>query len=271
VGALHSNSEIITFLDADDEYTPSYLSIIWSLKERYPEAGAFAVDFDRIILPKHNKNKNFIKRDCLISNYFKNVLKKGFRISSSSIAVRKEAFCTLKGFKKRAYWGEDQDFWARLAINYPIAFSTLKCVVIHDTNNPLTQIEQRHAVTYEHPFLESSQLLITDGKISENIINDFYEYRAKLQIMSASLNLICGDQGKAQTLLNKCKTRWFLLNKIWCVLWAKLPEKILKRFKGTLFIIGEMCIECIQNQRNFSETIQVFLKYWIYRISITET
>jgi glycosyltransferase involved in cell wall biosynthesis len=267
VGVMHSNSDIIAFLDADDEWISSYLSFMCALIEKYPEAGAFILDYDRIIAPKKKKRKDKKITDGIISNYFKKCLKGRVPITSSSIAIRKEIFCKLNGFKKGAYWGEDQDLWARLALNSHIAFSTFKGTMIHDTSDPISQIKKRTEITSEHPLLVSYPLLINDGKISEDIRNDFFEYLAKLRISSAFQNLLCGDQKGARIQLKNCKTRLFLLNKLWCLFWTMVPIVILNMLSGMIFITGEMAIECILGQRDIQETSQIFLNYWIYRKS----
>lgn len=53
-GILAATAELITFIDADDEWKPGFLEKIIYLKDKYPECGAYATSYE-IVLPTKRK------------------------------------------------------------------------------------------------------------------------------------------------------------------------------------------------------------------------
>ena len=119
-------SDVIAFLDADDEWRPEFLSIVMDLRARYPEAGAYATAY------RISKGKGLYRdvvasafartgRAGLIEDYFGSAHKT--LISSSSVAVLRKVFDRLDGFREGYTMGEDMDMWFRIAAHYDIAYS----------------------------------------------------------------------------------------------------------------------------------------------------
>lgn len=124
-GILAAKAELITFIDADDEWKPQFLEKIMDLKEKYPECGAFATSYE-IRLPTQKKIIPSIyqtpeKWEGVFTNYVEKTLK-DLPIISSAIAVRKQVFQEIGLFKEGEPLGEDQDMWLRIGMNYPIAY-----------------------------------------------------------------------------------------------------------------------------------------------------
>jgi glycosyltransferase involved in cell wall biosynthesis len=79
-GINEAKSELIAFLDADDEWMPNYLETILSLREKYPYAGLYATSMktefvDNLLVDKDEELRKFIPDEGLILNYFKVNLK----------------------------------------------------------------------------------------------------------------------------------------------------------------------------------------------------
>ncbi|MDP8208206.1 MAG: glycosyltransferase family A protein [Candidatus Electryonea clarkiae] len=75
-GIAESRTELIAFLDADDQWLPEHLIAIKCLSEKYPECGAFATAYDIVDPPYHRYTANFetIPKAPwvgIIPNYFK--------------------------------------------------------------------------------------------------------------------------------------------------------------------------------------------------------
>ena len=124
-GILASNANLITFIDADDEWKPRFLETIIHLQDMYPECGAYATSYE-IQLPTKKEiipsiYQTPVKWEGIFTNYVEKTLK-DLPIISSAIAVKKQVFEEIGLFKVGEPLGEDQDMWLRIGVNYPIAY-----------------------------------------------------------------------------------------------------------------------------------------------------
>ncbi|HEO8420469.1 TPA: glycosyltransferase family 2 protein [Yersinia enterocolitica] len=124
-GILAATADLITFIDADDEWKPRFLENIIHLKNKYPYCGAYATSYE-IQLPSKKKIIPTIyetpeKWEGVFTNYVEKTLK-DLPIISSAVAVQKEVFKEIGLFKEGEPLGEDQDMWLRIGLNYPIAY-----------------------------------------------------------------------------------------------------------------------------------------------------
>jgi glycosyltransferase involved in cell wall biosynthesis len=74
-GINEAKSELIAFLDADDEWMPDYLETILRLREKYPCAGLYATSIktefiDNVLMDKDEELRKLIPDEGLILNYF---------------------------------------------------------------------------------------------------------------------------------------------------------------------------------------------------------
>ncbi len=124
---------MIAFLDADDEWLPEFLETVIRLRDKYPEAGAFATayQFDKgNNLKRNRKIKGYRKKlwEGVIPNYFR---PKYSLVCSSAVAVRKEVFEKIGTFRIGAKRAEDLDLWMRIATYFAIAFSNKPQAILH--------------------------------------------------------------------------------------------------------------------------------------------
>ena len=126
-GIQESKSAIITFLDADDLWAPTFLERIINLSLEFPSAGwmatayTFHVDNQDPYEVRLNKLPiNF--RYGLLDNYFMVAAFSDPPVHSSAVAVRKDAIKSIKGFPIGVQSGEDLLTWAKLAANFPLAY-----------------------------------------------------------------------------------------------------------------------------------------------------
>ncbi|SLK37154.1 glycosyl transferase [Mycobacteroides abscessus subsp. abscessus] len=124
-GIRVATADLITFIDADDEWKPRFLENIIYLKNKYPYCGTYATSYE-IQLPSKKKIIPTIYEtpenwEGVFTNYVERTLK-DLPIISSAVAVRKEVFKEIGLFKEGEPLGEDQDMWLRIGLNYPIAY-----------------------------------------------------------------------------------------------------------------------------------------------------
>jgi glycosyltransferase involved in cell wall biosynthesis len=127
-GISEAGSNLIAFLDADDEWSPDFLETIMTLKRGFPDCSAFATSYFIV-------NKDGFKRSAVIrglpKGFQKGILKQYFVIAANSdpplwtsaIAVTRSAIESIGGFPIGVVAGEDLLTWARLAAKYDIAYT----------------------------------------------------------------------------------------------------------------------------------------------------
>lgn len=113
-GIRESKSELISFLDADDEWMPNYLETILRLREKYPDAGLYATSLktevtENVLMDMDEELRDLVPNEGLLLNYFKAVLKKDVSkidlFSTSSVTVPKKVFSEIGGFQAGFWWG----------------------------------------------------------------------------------------------------------------------------------------------------------------------
>lgn len=225
-GVKHTRTSLVAFIDADDSWHTDFLLTVLRLNKRYPHAGAFATAYEIRKLHKanipHFKNIPSYPWEGLIPNYFKSALGQA-PIFSSAVAVSKPAFLDIGGFPPGVTLSEDGDTWLRLALKYKIAFSNYcGATYFQDAENRACEI-----VTNPSRFhlVDTALQALKDDIVPYQFKGDFCDYIAKYQIMSAATCIKMDRNKDALKILTTCKTRYFLLVKIWWIILAILPFK----------------------------------------------
>lgn len=122
-GIEKATSDLIAFLDADDEWEPDYIESILSLAAQYPQCAVYATSY---ILRDGNDTAlphiSFPAVRGIIYDYFLMARKGSPPLWTSAVTVRKKAILSIGAFTKGVRTGEDLLCWAKLAQNYSIAF-----------------------------------------------------------------------------------------------------------------------------------------------------
>ena len=127
-GIESARAGLIAFLDADDEWDPSFLATIVGLTQKFPECAVFATSY-YIANPKTGTRRAVLRglppefREGVVQKYFEVASKSDPPLCSSAIAVRSTAIRAIGGFPVGVASGEDLLTWARLAAEYEIAYS----------------------------------------------------------------------------------------------------------------------------------------------------
>lgn len=128
-GVAESKSDLVAFIDADDEWLPGFLKTILTLVEKYPDAGVFATSY--LMRDSLGRSRTPILRgldkgfsEGILSHYFQLAARSDPPVWSSAVAVKRSALISVGGFPAGIRNGEDLLTWARLAAHYSIAYST---------------------------------------------------------------------------------------------------------------------------------------------------
>jgi len=231
-GVDHAKSDFIAFLDADDEWLPNHLEILFKLKDRFPDAGVYTSAYQKKL-----KSGNLVYPDYraipkapfegLLPNYFESAALGEPPLATSVVGIIKELFIETGGFPIGESRGEDLDLWAKIALKYPIAFSSDIGAIYHEeaTNRAC---DSYHSIE-EQPFVKNGKKAIADGIVPEKFLPYFKEYIARKEIEDAIFNFLAGDYPLARKILARTETHYFWREKcIWSVI-TRLPRPIYDR------------------------------------------
>lgn len=130
LGISEACGDYIAFLDADDEWKPTYLETIIQLINKYPHCYVFAANYEfrnskEKVTPTIFRHLPFSGSDGILTNYFEVAATSHPPLWTSAVVVKKSAFESVGGFPIGIKSGEDLLTWARLAHRYSIAYSIL--------------------------------------------------------------------------------------------------------------------------------------------------
>ncbi len=126
-GIKEAKYDYVALLDADDEWKPEYLSNQIDLINNFPESSVYACayelkDSNGNIKPIILNKMPFKEENGVLTNYFEVAACSHPPLWTSAIVAKKEAFLSIGGFPIGIKAGEDLLTWARLAVNYKIAY-----------------------------------------------------------------------------------------------------------------------------------------------------
>ncbi|MDP2187404.1 MAG: glycosyltransferase family 2 protein [Sphingobacteriaceae bacterium] len=126
-GIAAAQGQFVVFLDADDSWETTFLAKLEALITDFPNAGWYALGYafkwgDRLQRPKHPGLRQFSRG--YVPNYFATVARGDMLATASSVGIPAEICQKTGGFAIGESIGEDQDLWARIALQYPVAFDS---------------------------------------------------------------------------------------------------------------------------------------------------
>jgi len=177
-----AKGDYFAFLDADDLWKNNHLQDLFELTLDHPNCGLYCTNYtydygnDFIVkpifpsLPKNNDWKG------IVSDFFLASLK--YRIATTiSVAIPKKIINSIGFFDTNFTSGQDTDYWTRIALLHPVAFTKKTSAVINiaaDNRISNTHPSKREFMTFEK-FSEDEK---TNTSLKK--FNDMY--RAELAI-----------------------------------------------------------------------------------------
>jgi len=227
-GANLAQSDLLAFLDADDEWLPNHLEILIRLRNNFPDAGAYATAY-KILEPSGNLRFARYRAipsppwEGLIPNFFLSAALGDSPINCSVMCIPKDIFFEVGGFPVGEWWGEDADLWGKIAIKYPIAFSWEQGGIYHwDSTNRLCD----RIFTGKEPLLLTIEELQKKGEIPPDLIKDISEYLVRKKLYQSICLILAGEKNEAREILTGCKTKLFFWEKNIIILLTIFPISI---------------------------------------------
>ncbi len=130
----HAKGDYYAFLDADDVWLPNHLSELNKLTTHYPDCGMYCSNYEfdygnfktHPKFPTLPKGKNW---SGIVEDYF--LASMVNRINTTpSTAIPKSIITDIGMFDTHFTSGQDTDYWTRIALKYPVAFTKKQTVSI---------------------------------------------------------------------------------------------------------------------------------------------
>lgn len=193
-GVNIAKSDYICFLDADDEWKPSFLEEMYSLITDFPEANLYCLQHETKV-----NEEDPIRNRCYYKDGFRGYVKNFFKASligsianSSKICIKKSALYSVGGFPEGSKSGEDLYVWIRMSLNGNVAFHNKVLARV----NVLQDLSRSgRSVSIPYPFIYYNG----DTNSELNSWSKAYLFRIYLAHMSASLRSKDIESAKART------------------------------------------------------------------------
>ena len=211
-----TSANLVTFLDADDEWKPTYLEEILFLQKMYPQAGIYATAY----MPTF-KNE-FQKLDLgdipdswkgILPSYFHTVVfTKMTPFFTSSAAVPRNILFEMGLFRLNERMGEDTDLWARIALHYDIAYSSTSLVKYHQIAGE--KATQKYIPLLHHPFYRYIDNLPEEEKeeiLSRTDVARYLEYE---ELNMAWINIIAGNKANVRKNIANIYSKEYRMRKL---------------------------------------------------------
>ncbi|MEI7848050.1 MAG: glycosyltransferase family 2 protein [Chloroflexota bacterium] len=176
-GAKEASSDLIAFLDADDEWTPNFLEEMLSLASDFENCGLYGSSYYKEFEDGSREAKNSVlfRLDYrgIIPNYFEvHIIRTP--IHSSSVMARKNVLLAIGGFPEDMILNEDFDTWIRFGIKSNIAIINSPLSIYHFVSKKKEYLEKSKGILVP-VFLLKLRLYITTGLVPTNLINSAYD------------------------------------------------------------------------------------------------
>ncbi len=234
-GIKASKNELLAFLHVVARWVPEFLSTIAKLAQLYPQAGAYATAYDFVEpngmkVPAKFKGLPPFPWEGIISDYFKCAALGPSPVWSSCVAIKKATFNTAGLFPVGEKNGGDRDTWFRIALHYPIAFSSYPgACYFRDAQN---RICSSTSTLGRRPVIETAKAALKHNLVPKKSIIFVKAIIDRKLVSDAKHHALTGNRLTALNLLLKTRTAFFATEKLKILITALLPTAVVNRIVG---------------------------------------
>jgi len=230
-GIAAAGTDIIAFLDADDEWLPIFLETVLSLREKFPEAGIYATAYIPVFGSRIQKLRLAEIPEApwsgLLTSYFRSTaLAKTPPFAPCCVAIPKTTFQKIGYFNPSSRIGEDTEMWAKIALKLPVAYTSKTCAKYNwISDNKMTDT---FTPINHHPFFTYVEKLEKNELYDCNKPEDIRLYLEYEELNMAYINLMAGKKDYFKENLGYVQSETFQNQKKLLINLSHLPYKIIK-------------------------------------------
>lgn len=212
-GIREASADWIAFLDADDEWRPSFLATVLDLQARFPRAALCATAYG---FRAGDKSWRPAFQHCpehsaggLLEDYFL-AMSGPPPFCSSSVMVSRRVLDEIGHFPLGMARGEDLFTWAKIALRHRLAWSPFDGAVVHLSAD--NRSWRGGPDTPDVPMVTAIEALLRSGEAPIAACDHVEEYLASIRLAHARSCILAGRKDWAAVQLGK--TRGTRLHKI---------------------------------------------------------
>jgi len=236
-GVKEACGKWVAFLDADDMWMPSHLACLKKAIDAFEGVGmvsSSSIEVENDIVPEMLGGLS--QRVPRLVNYFSEASKKIGVINSSSVAVRRDVFARVGGFENYKM-GCDLEFWARVALEYPVAIIEELTSVYFRGTGGVMESQGQNPKLVQRPLPVSLEEISPSVAMLSRRLNDLtpqsefresvVEYINSRLVQAMRGALFQGDIARVKALRALCLSPLVgAQQRVWCTL-ARLPTLVL--------------------------------------------
>ena len=225
-GLLEARAAMIALLDGDDEWAPTFLEQMMGLAAEFPRAGIYCAPYVFVepggvsIAPQWVD----VPSRGLLASYFRSAAMGDQIATATSVCVPRAVFDKVGGFSADRL-GADQDMWARIALDYPIAAIGGEPLAFY-FRDAQGRVMHTRAPDAELPYSTRLQQRLDAGTVPVPMRSDVELYIEKGLITLVSLNMRASQPGVARRFLADPRIRRFWLRREGWKLLTSFPSLI---------------------------------------------
>jgi hypothetical protein len=203
-GIDEAASDWVAFLDADDEWLPSFLETVVGLRQMFPDCGIYAAAYslcqNGAVLRPEFHGCPASPAGGVLDDYFASAVRTP-PVTSSSVMIPKHILRAMGGFPVGVKRGGDLATWARIALRYRIAWSPVPGAIYHlSADNRACDLHPAHC---DVPGAAEIERFLDAGNPTLSSPSGIKEYLACMRLTLAKHFCLAGQKGLALDLLAK--------------------------------------------------------------------
>ncbi len=148
LGIHYARGGFLVFLDSDDELLPGMISALVDVLGRMPGtgvvSGAFFIESagERVRIPLRDAAWQPAARVQIVPRVF-SAMAKGLEVCVGSVMLRRVVLRGVNGFREDLQYGEDLEFWLRIAGRTPWAYIDRETMIYHHDPRSSTTLRKK--------------------------------------------------------------------------------------------------------------------------------